>query len=73
MLHFSLFSFSCAPFSGLLFPDIVSAEDAKEQYQKLQKEMGPAGRDLSRQKSVSVRSLKTLTMWAGVSPPLRLS
>ena len=36
---FLLFSFSCSPFSDLLFPDIVSAEDAKEQYQKLQKEM----------------------------------
>lgn len=36
---FFLFFFSLSPFSGLLPPDIVSAENTKEQYQKLQKEM----------------------------------
>jgi len=34
-----LFSLSWSPFSGIFFPKIVLAEDAKEQYQKLQKEM----------------------------------
>lgn len=36
---FLLFSYFCSPLSGLFFPDVVSAEDPKEQYQKLQKEM----------------------------------
>src|SRR5512139_1705606 len=36
---FLLFSFSCFSLSGILFLGIVSAENPKEQYQRLQKEM----------------------------------